>query len=142
MQGVYAHKDDVVVLVGELDDLLHLAVDFGANQSAESADTVVDVHDVVAHLDLVELFEREGQFARPGMVAFQRILVEAVENLVVGKTTYFQVVVDESLVQGFQHGGKGDGFAPLLEDGLQALNLFLAVAEYVDGVLFLDELGE
>ena len=46
-----------VVLVDELDHLLHLSIDIGAQQSAEFTHTVVHVHDVVAHLNLVELLE-------------------------------------------------------------------------------------
>ena len=52
-----ADEDDVVVLVNQLDGFLHLPVHFSAHQSAELPDSVVDVDDVVAGCELVQLFE-------------------------------------------------------------------------------------
>ena len=48
-------EHQVVVLIEELDHLLGRAVDVGLHQSPEAAYAVVDVDDIVAHLDLVEL---------------------------------------------------------------------------------------
>ena len=52
------------------------------------------------------------------MLAFQSVFVKPIEYLVVGETTYFQIVVDESLMQGFQYRCKRDGVAPFFENSL------------------------
>ena len=104
VQGVYRHKDHVVVLVDEFYHLLGGAVDVGAHQSAELAHAVVDVHDVVAYLDGLQLFERQGELARAGAVAFEGVFVETVENLMVGEDARLGDVVDKALVEGAQDG--------------------------------------
>ena len=55
MEGMDADEYDIVVLIDQLDGFLHLAVHFRADQSAELSDTVVDMHDVVAGRELVQL---------------------------------------------------------------------------------------
>lgn len=58
------------------------------------------------------------------MLAFQSVFVKPIEYLVVGETTYFQIVVDESLMQGFQYWCKRDGIASFFENSLQSFYLF------------------
>ena len=71
--------------------------------------------------------------------------MEAVENLVVGEETNFQIVVDEALVNGSVHGHKGDivchrgrfGFAvsPLTVEYIaQTHCLFFAVGKNIEFV--------
>lgn len=64
-------------------------------QSPETTYTVIYMHDVVADFYLVELFQGKSQFPRTRMLAFQSVFVKPIEYLVVGETTYFQIVVDE-----------------------------------------------
>ena len=135
-------EDDVAIEVGELDHLLHGAVDARAHQSAEFANAVVFVHNVVAHLNLVEFLEREGEFARAGLVALQVIFVEAVENLVVGEHTQLEVVVHKTLVQGVLNGFKLDVIVAVLEDEPQTLNLLGTVAQDANPVAFFNEVVE
>ena len=56
--------------------------------------------DVVACLYLVQLLERQGEFARACPLALEVVLVESVKNLMVGKDAHLEVVVDKSLMQG------------------------------------------
>ena len=142
VQGVYVDEENVVVLIDEFDDLLHGAVELGTEQPAELAHAVVDVHDVVAYLELAQLFERQRQFARAGLFAAQPVFVESVEELVVGKEAEVQFVVDESLVQGFVDGGEGDVFAFVLENVGDALRLFLAVAQDIERVALVQQRRE
>ena len=55
VEGVDGDKDDVVVLIEELDHLLRTTVDVGLDQAGEFPDAVVDMHYIVADFDLVEL---------------------------------------------------------------------------------------
>ena len=131
VQRVYRHEDDVVVLVDELYHLLHLSVHVGAKQSAEFSHSVVHVHYVVAHLYLVQLFQREGELARAGTVALEAVFVETVENLVVGKDAHALVVIYEAFVQGVQYGRKRDVVLAVFKYHAQAFGLLRAVREYV-----------
>ena len=131
MEGVDADEDDVVVLVDQLDCFLHLAVHFGADQSAELSDAVVDVDDVVAGRELVQLFQREGELAAPCLVAFKVELVEAVEQLMVREEADAQRLVGETFVYRLVDGGEGEVVSPVLEDRADAGGLLLYVAQYI-----------
>ena len=142
VQGVYRDKDDVAVEIHQLYHLLHGAVDLGAHQAAKLAYAVVFVHDVVAHLDRVELLKGEGQLAAAGAVALEAVLVEAVKDLMVGEYTQLQVVVDKALVQGLVDGGELDVVVAVVEDGAQALDLLGRVAQDHDFVALAQEVVE
>ena len=57
VERMYRHEYLVVVQVGELYHLLHLAVDIGAHQASEFSHSVVDVYYIVAHFNLRQLFQ-------------------------------------------------------------------------------------
>ena len=149
VERVNAHVDAVAPLILNLDHLLMATVGQGhAHQAAELADAVVHVNHVVAQLELLNLLQRQGHLATACLVALQVVLVEAVEDLVVGEEAHPQVVVDEALVQRAVYGSEkrrvvsGEG----QENLLQPLVLLLAVGQYVDGVplqlIVLEGLGE
>ena len=103
---------------------------------------MVDVHDVVADLDGVQLFQRHGKFAGTRAVALERVLVETVENLVVGEDAHPCLMVDKTLVERAGDGREGDVVAAVFEDGPQAGNLLLGVAENQYLIAILQEFGE
>ena len=47
-----AYEKYVVVLVNELDDLLHIAVEFGSEQAPEFAYAVIDMDDIISYFEL------------------------------------------------------------------------------------------
>ena len=109
---------------------LHLAVDIGAQQARKAPYAVVEVHDIVADLYLPQLLERQRQFARSGAVALEGVLVEAVENPVVGKYAYAGLVVYETLVQCAVYGLEVDLVASVGENLAQAVELLCIVRQY------------
>ena len=129
MEGVDGDEEEVVVLIYELNHLLHLSSYLGAQQASETRHAVVDVDDVVAILNLGELAQRHGELARAGAVALEGVLVEAVENLVVGEDTELCGVVDETLVEGAFHGFEAYVVATVGKNGAEALKLAVVVAE-------------
>ncbi len=150
VQGVDAHQHDVVVLIHQLDHLLLAAVGRGhAHQSGEAPHAVVDVDHEVAGLKLHQFLEREGHLGVARVVGAQVILVEAVEDLVVGEEAEVQVVVGEALVQRVVDGGEagrrlghGQGAAALVQDVAQALVLLLAVGQHMQAVALGGQTGE
>ena len=70
-----------------------------AYQSAELADAVVDMHDIVANLELLNLLQRQCYLAATGLVGAQVILMEAVEDLMVGEDAEVLVVVNEACMK-------------------------------------------
>ena len=133
-------EEQVAVLVDELDDLLIAVVAVGiladghVDEAAELGDAVIDVDDVVADVELHQFLDAHGNLARTCTVGTQTVLVEAVEDLVVGKVAIEAVVVDESLMDGTRDADELEVFASVLEDGLDAVELLGRVAEDVDGV--------
>ena len=117
-----------------MNHLLHLAIDSRAQQSAKLAHAMVLMDDVVAHLNLVQLLERERQLARPRTVTLEVVLVESVKYLVVGEYAQSQVVVNKALVQRAQAGFKLDVIVSVVEDGTQSRNLLFVVAEDEDAI--------
>ena len=121
VERVDAHVHLVVVGVDDADDLLvalagrlHVAVAVGlrryghAHQTSELADAEVHMHHVVAHFHLLKLFHGERYLAAAGRVGAQVVLVEAVENLVIGEEAELQLLVHESAVDGLVDGREGE----------------------------------
>ena len=131
MKRVDADEDNIVVLVDQLDGLLCLAVYLRANQSPELADAVIDVHNVVARGELVQFLERKADLSATSLVALEAVLVETVEDLVIGEKRHVEIVVDEALVNGPVDGGEGQALVPVLKDHPDTVGLFLLVGQYV-----------
>ena len=140
VQRMNRAKNDVTIQIHEFNHFLHGAVGARAHQPAEFTDAMVFVHNVVAHFYLVEFFKRKGEFARAGALALEAISVESVENLVVGKHTDAQFVVDKAFVHGAIHGDKGDIVVAVVEYHAQSRYLFFAVAENVEPIALAQKL--
>ena len=69
-------------------------------QSSKLAYSVVNMHHIVAHLELSDFLQSQCHLSSPRFVRSEVILVETIEYLVIGKETNLQVVVGESLVEG------------------------------------------
>ena len=91
--------DGVATLVGNLDHLLVTIALRHTHQSAELTYAVIDVDDVVAHLKLLYLLQSQRHLTRTRFVALQVVLMEAVENLMVGKEAGTGIDIDKSFVQ-------------------------------------------
>ena len=92
------------------------------------------MHHVIPLIELIELLERHHYLACARAIGTKRIFVVAVENLVVGITTEFQIVIDKPFVQRFKHRSKIDFITPIVENSGNTVGLFLAVAQNVDAV--------
>ena len=133
-------EEQIAVPVDEFDHLLIAVVAFGiladghVDEATELGDAVIDVDDVVADVELQQLLDAHGNLARTCAVGAKAVLVEAVEDLMVGEVAVEAVVVDESLVDGTGDADELEVFATVLEDGFDAVELLGRVAEDVDGV--------
>lgn len=65
-------------------------------------------------MELSSLSDR-GELARAGAIAFEAVLVESVEDLVVGEHARARLVVDKAFVDGAEHRGEVDVVAPVGE---------------------------
>ena len=104
---------------------------------------MVDVGNVVAWLQLIKVFQRDGLLGRE--VVAQVEAVVTLKDLVVGVATHLQVFVDEATVD-------GDGFdlevamallvmVDIVQNRLDTRELFTAFGEHDDAVAFLLMLG-
>ena len=93
------------MLIEDLDhllkDLLPCSIlDRHPNQTTELSHTMIDMYHEVANLKLLDLLQREGHLTTAGLVALEVILMETVENLVVGEEADAQIVVGKTLMEG------------------------------------------
>ena len=97
-----------------VENLYHLLVslfprsigDRHTDETTELTYAMIDMHHEIANLKLLDLFESKGHLSTAGLVALEVVFVETVENLVVGEDTDFEVVVGETVVEGFADGNK------------------------------------
>ena len=61
---------------------------------------MIDMHHIVANLELLNLLQREGHLTTPGLVALQVVLMEAVEDLMISKDANAEVFVSKTLMKG------------------------------------------
>ena len=60
---------------------------------------MIDMHHIVANLELLNLLEREGHLTTTGLVALQIVLMEAVEDLMISKDANAEVFISETLMK-------------------------------------------
>ena len=68
------------------------------HQSCELSDTEIHMHDEVARFHLLEFFQRQRHLSCPCMFGLQVELMETVEDLMVGKETRFEFMLNKPLV--------------------------------------------
>ena len=131
MQGVNGDEHHIVVLIDNLDDFLHGVAIGNAHQTAKLSDPVVYVDHVIADVELLKLFQRKSHFAAPRLVAAEVILMETVENLMVGEKACLEVVVGKPGMQSTVHGNKTDTRSLFRENGSQPVGLFGRIGQYI-----------
>ena len=98
--------DSPAAVVDYLNHLLVAVALWHAYQTTEFADAMIYMDHEIAYFKLLNLFQRERDFAAAGLVGTQTVFMETVEYLVVGEDAESQVVVDKSLVDGFFYRGE------------------------------------
>ena len=98
VQRVDAHIKQVAFVVNQADSLLRLAVVLDGFEAVEAPDAVVDVGHIVAGLQFVEVFQRDGLLGRE--VVAQVETVVTLKDLVVGVAAHLQILVYEAAVDG------------------------------------------
>ena len=93
------HVDGAPTLIDDFDHLLVRVALWHTHQSSKLANTMIDMHDIVAYLKLLYLLQRQGNLATTGLIRAQIILVETIENLMVGKDTKLQIVIGKAFVE-------------------------------------------
>ena len=93
------HVDGASTLIDDFDHLLVRVALWHTHQSSKLTNTMIDMHDIVAYLKLLYLLQRQGNLATTGLIRAQIILVETIENLMVGKDTKLQIVIGKAFVE-------------------------------------------
>ena len=103
------HVNGAPTIIDDLDHLL-IGVALGhTHQSTKLTDTMINMHDIVAYLKLLYLLQCQGYLATTRLIRAQIILVETIENLMVGKDAKLQVVVGKAFVESAFYAIKQDG---------------------------------
>ena len=91
------HEHHVAVLVDQLDGFLLAPVHVGLHQTAELADAVIDMHNVVADAQGIQLVD--GHLVGTLHLAAHRQLVVALKDLMVRIIAVLRRLVDIAFVQ-------------------------------------------
>ena len=97
MQRVDAHIQQITVFIRKLETFLRFAVIIYFDQSHEFTDSVVYVRDVIADLQLHQVFQ--GQMLRLGERIFGFKPLITVKNLMVGINRDFITAIHKALVK-------------------------------------------
>ena len=131
-----AHED-LTAFVLQFDEFLQLAIDGRFYESAKLTDTMIHMHHVIAHLQLVELLERKQYLTFAGGIRPLLHLVIPLENLMVGKTARPQFMVDESRVKGGVNGRENAVFTAVIERIFKRVHLLEGVQNGTETVSLL-----
>ena len=129
------------MLIEDLDHLLIRLFALGSSdghayQTAKLTYTMIDMHNEVAHLELLDLLQRKSHLTTTGLVALQVVLMETVKDLVVGKETNAQVVIHKTFMKGSVNAHKralrGERCVLTIVNVFQTLDLFLTVGKDIN----------
>ena len=131
LHGMDTDEENIVVLVNQFDGFLNLAVHACAHQAAKLSYSMIDVDDVIANGELIQLLERQGDFSATCLIAPEIVLVETIKELMVREETNFQGVVGESFVNGLVDRCEGNGVASVFKYGSDTVGLFFRIAQNI-----------
>ena len=129
------HIYDVVILIENLDHLLHLPIGRHSYQSTKLTHTMIDMYHVVTHLKLLNLLQRECHLTSAGFIALEAILVITIEQLVIGEVTLFGFMVDKASMNGNRHRieyHESTTLAVCIEDFLQTTYLLIVIGKDIE----------
>ena len=92
---------------------------------------MIRMHHIIARSKLVQFFQGKGHLSRTGFITLQIILMETVENLMVGEKARLEVVVSKPGMQSTVHGSKVDTRSLFRENGSQPIGLFGRIGQYI-----------
>ena len=91
---------------------------------------MVCMYHIIAKLKLIQLLQTLCYLATSCLVALEVILMETVENLMIGKDTHPLFIIHKTFVDGLLNSSKLNVITPILEDGLDAFRLLLTITTY------------
>ena len=97
VQRVDIHKEDIAITIDQLYCLVHLATLLNLDQTAKATNAVVDMGDIVAHLQRVQL--GNGHLLVTLNLTIYLVATITLEETMLGIERNFEVVVGEALVQ-------------------------------------------
>ena len=97
VQGVYIHKEHISVTIDQLYCLTHSATIVNLDQTAKATHSVIDMGNIVAHLQGVQL--GDGHLLIALNLTVYLVAVVALEESMFGIECYAKVVVCKSVVQ-------------------------------------------
>ena len=101
-----AHIHLVVVGINDADHLLVTVSRGDTHQSGKTTDTEIHMYDIVARLHLLQFLQRQCHLSGARCITAKAVFMKTVEDLMVGKQTESQGMVNESLVEGLVNGSK------------------------------------
>ena len=106
---------------------------------------MIDMHHIIANLELLDFLQREGDLTTTCLVALQTVLMITVEQLMIGKVALLAFMVREALVNRYRNRIEHHKGAPLtvcIENLLQTTYLLVIIGKDIEGVTIAQQLLE
>ena len=123
VQSVYTNENNIIVFIEQFYHFLHFSVDIGTHQSTKNSHTMINMHQIIAQLKLIQLFERHHYFSLTCFIGFELIFVKTVENLMIGVTQHRQIVIDKTFVQSIFNRLKMNIITPIIKNRSDSISL-------------------
>ena len=95
---------------------------------------MIHMHHIIAHLQLVDLFERNDGLTAASILRAKCHAVISLKYLVIGIAAYLRTMVDKSLMQSMIYCHKLYARLFIIKNGFQAVCLFGLICQYIDAI--------
>ena len=92
---------------------------------------MIDMYDIIAGRELVQLLQRQREFSTSCFIAFQVEFMKAVEQLVIREKADTQGLIGKTFMNGLVDGGKRYVVSPILKNGPDTGCLLFYIAQYI-----------
>ena len=135
MQRMNRDKNHIVILVNQTHHFLRSISIGNTYQSSETSHTMVCMHYVISGSKLIQFLQAQGYLTATGLVAFQIVFMETVEQLVIGKDTETQSIIRKTFMQSALYGCKRDVISPVFKDSTNTFGLLQTVTAYIKSII-------
>ena len=88
---------------------------------------MIRVNHIISRSKLIQFFEGQSDLTRTGLVTFQVVLMETVEQLMIRKNTQMQRMIHKAFMYRTYYRSKLNLISPVFKDGSDTVGLLSAV---------------
>ena len=121
------NEHDILILKDKFQHFLRSISIRNTYQTGETTDTMIRVNHIISRSKLIQFFEGQSDLTRTGLVTFQVVLMETVEQLMIRKNTQMQRMIHKAFMYRTYYRSKLNLISPVFKDGSDTVGLLSAV---------------